>query len=197
MPDPPLAEPSDSSSLSRASLSVRYATLLDPLIPLGIRSTRGTREYNEDRFRAVTLELPDAQREGSPLKEANRAYFGIFDGLTANLHKKIESARAPDLPATFSDLRNLGGYFLRFPVPPVLTPLLEALKSGSTDIDLTLEQRLTLAFLRADVDCIRSMEPGVVDGSTASIVIVEPKDGTPFWESGQIDLVVGHVGDTR
>ncbi|RUP50544.1 hypothetical protein BC936DRAFT_138664 [Jimgerdemannia flammicorona] len=41
------------------------------------------------------------------------------------------------------------------------------------------------------------MEPGVVDGSTASIVIVEPKDGTPFWESGQIDLVVGHVGDTR
>ncbi|RUS16752.1 phosphatase 2C-like domain-containing protein [Endogone sp. FLAS-F59071] len=176
---------------------------------VGVRSTRGTREYNEDRYRAVTLELPDAEYEGSPLKEANRAYFGMFDGhggshvadwLAANLHRRIESVTATDLPPTLSDLRDLGGYFRRFPAPPILAPLLETLRKESTmadKIELTLEQRLTLAYLRSDVDCMRSLQPGIIDGSTASVVIVEPKDGSPFWESDLLEVVVGHAGDSR
>ncbi|KAG9290370.1 hypothetical protein G9A89_007101 [Geosiphon pyriformis] len=60
---------------------------------------------------------------------------------------------------------------------------------------LTLEQRLTLAFLKTDYELIGSLGQSV--GSTASVAIVKALDRYPFWSSHELDLTVAHVGDTR
>ncbi|KAF9957593.1 hypothetical protein BGZ72_001632 [Mortierella alpina] len=58
---------------------------------------------------------------------------------------------------------------------------------------MTLEQRLCLSFLKCDTDLIREKYR---DGSTASVVIVQSKGA--FWETQEdLDLILGHVGDTR
>lgn len=46
----------------------------------GITSSRGTRNHNEDRYRAVTLELLTSSHMQAMRRDANRAYFGVFDG---------------------------------------------------------------------------------------------------------------------
>lgn len=46
----------------------------------GITSSRGTRNHNEDRYRAVTLELLASSHMQAMRRDANRAYFGVFDG---------------------------------------------------------------------------------------------------------------------
>ena len=67
--------------------------------------------------------------------------------------------------------------------------------------DLTLDQRLLLAFLDADVECLEMLRDDGPDeyheGSTGSIAIIEPHDKKPFWDSECYDIVIGHVGDTR
>ena len=67
--------------------------------------------------------------------------------------------------------------------------------------DLTLDQRLLLAFLDADVECLEMLRDDGPDeyheGSTGSIAIIEPHDKKPFWDSERYDIVIGHVGDTR
>jgi protein phosphatase PTC6 len=69
--------------------------------------------------------------------------------------------------------------------------------------DLTIEQRLTIAFLYADMACLKKVR-GVHDdshedneGSTGSIAIIEPLDKKSFWESEEYNIIIGHVGDTR
>jgi protein phosphatase PTC6 len=75
---------------------------------------------------------------------------------------------------------------------------------GNRDLVLTLEQRLNISFLKADVICTEKEQlaaghdrKSVQSGSTGSIAIVQSKDTKPFWESEQYDIVVAHVGDTR
>lgn len=69
--------------------------------------------------------------------------------------------------------------------------------------DLTIEQRLTLAFLDADTTILQKLKGEMDDshedneGSTGSIAILEPKDKQPFWASDEYDILIGHVGDTR
>jgi len=69
--------------------------------------------------------------------------------------------------------------------------------------DLTVEQRLTLAFLSADTSCLKQLRGGFDDahedneGSTGSIAIFEPIDKRSFWESDEYDIIIGHVGDPR
>ncbi|CAG8434128.1 4736_t:CDS:2 [Ambispora gerdemannii] len=65
--------------------------------------------------------------------------------------------------------------------------------SGSSS--LTLEQRLTLAFLKIDYELIGSIGQAV--GSTASVAIVKSLDRFPFWSTKELDITVAHVGDTR
>ncbi|CAO3596967.1 unnamed protein product [Absidia cylindrospora] len=74
---------------------------------IGVRSSRGTRAENEDWYRCVTLQLPDGDASRVMTREANRAYFGIFDGhggpivsdwLATRLHEKIETVSLDDLP---------------------------------------------------------------------------------------------------
>ncbi|CAI2176324.1 13636_t:CDS:2 [Funneliformis geosporum] len=118
---------------------------------VGIRTTRGTREYNEDRYQAMVLELSDNKTKrddvivNQPIlddknieneelegKFGQICYFALFDGhggaqcadhLTANLHKQIESVEASDADGIVTEFRNIGGYFRRFK-PPVLETLL-------------------------------------------------------------------------
>lgn len=47
---------------------------------IGICSQRGTRKTNEDRYSAVSLELPQGNNLLNMNKNADRAYVGVFDG---------------------------------------------------------------------------------------------------------------------
>ncbi|KAI8138430.1 phosphatase 2C-like domain-containing protein [Fennellomyces sp. T-0311] len=180
---------------------------------LGVLSSRGTRDYNEDRCKSVTLELPQGNHLRTMKREANRAYFGVFDGhggplvsewLADQLHQKIESVTLDDFSRILSTLRSYRGYFRRFKIPPVLSGCVDeqgVRKPNVSNNDLSLEQRLTLAFLDADVECLDLLRDdgpdGYHEGSTGSVAIIEPQDEKAFWESEHYDIVVGHVGDTR
>ncbi|CAG8508958.1 4731_t:CDS:2 [Paraglomus occultum] len=112
---------------------------------VGIRTTRGTREYNEDRFQILVLDLAvsdgkqavaDKTTDESAYVQDTRktdqsCYFAVFDGhggancadyLTGNLHKRIEDVKASDVDDVILQFRNIGGYFHRFN-PRILTSL--------------------------------------------------------------------------
>ncbi|KAF7727721.1 hypothetical protein EC973_007179 [Apophysomyces ossiformis] len=182
---------------------------------VGITSSRGTRAQNEDNYSSVTLEIPAGTRARAMKREANRAYFGIFDGhggpvvsewLANNLHQRIESMTLDDFPRILSKLRSYGGYFRRFKIPRVLADSVDeggqCLEHISSS-DLSLEQRLMLGFLDADTECLQHLRSEAAnvheahEGSTGSVAIIEPQDDKPFWESEHYDIVIGHVGDTR
>lgn len=124
--------------------------------------------------------------------------------LSERLHERIESITLDALPRLLSSLRGYGGYFRRFRIPAILRDHVndngELLPNVSSS-DLSLDQRLTLAFLEADVECLDLLRDdgpeGYHEGSTGSVAIIEPRDDKAFWESQQYDVVVGHVGDTR
>ncbi|CAO3690817.1 unnamed protein product [Rhizopus microsporus] len=182
---------------------------------LGIYTSRGTRLANEDNYSAVSLELANTPQLLHMTKEANRAYFGIFDGhggpvvsewLAHRLHDRIEFVTLNDFAKVLTFLRAYRGYFRRFPIPKVLETLVDndgRPKEGVDIHDLTLEQRLTLAFLEADMQCLKQLRGEFDDshedheGSTGSIAVIEPRDKKAFWESEEYDIVIGHVGDTR
>ncbi|KAG2233831.1 hypothetical protein INT48_005277 [Thamnidium elegans] len=146
---------------------------------VGTCSSRGSRPSNEDQFSTVSLDIPATPHVHTMNKEAERAYVGIFDGYR--------------------------GYFKRFPIPSVLKECVDSEGRPNPDIDihdLTMEQRITIGFLYADMVCLKQSS-GLLDahlddeGSTGSIAIVEPHDKKAFWESEAYDIIVGHVGDTR
>ncbi|CAG8473032.1 11707_t:CDS:2, partial [Ambispora leptoticha] len=226
---------------------------------VGISSSRGTREHNEDRYRAVVLDFEEKGEERNINKfpvvnetsipvdefqlEEGKAgqicYFAIFDGhggslcadyLTENLHNHVEKVNALDADGIVSSWRSVGGF-----KPKTLIPLLSpelvnnsryrspethdnsnsnlsvTRNFSSTSLsetqplptkssipptpNLTLEQRLTLAFLKIDYELIGSIGQAV--GSTASVAIVKSLDRFPFWSTKELDITVAHVGDTR
>ncbi|KAI7900429.1 phosphatase 2C-like domain-containing protein [Cokeromyces recurvatus] len=183
---------------------------------MGVSTSRGTRASNEDKYSAVTLELPESKSLLTMDKEANRAYFGIFDGhggsvvsewLAEHLHERIENMNLDNFQHTLAFLRTYQGYFKRFPIPHVIKDLVDQRQGrpipGTNMYDLSIEQRLTMAFLEADA-CVLKQLKGELDdsheaneGSTGSVAIIEPLDKCPFWESDEYDIIVGHVGDTR
>ncbi|KAL0139392.1 phosphatase 2C-like domain-containing protein [Mucor lusitanicus] len=182
---------------------------------VGICTTRGTRTSNEDHYSAVSLELPPCKSLLEMNKDADRAYFGIFDGhggsvvsewLSKHLHERIENISLDDFHDTLAYLRSYRGYFKRFPIPSLIRDFVDDQgnpKPGVDVNDLTVEQRLTLAFLSADTACLKQLRGGFDDahedneGSTGSIAIFEPVDKRSFWESDEYDIIIGHVGDTR
>ncbi|KAI8982203.1 phosphatase 2C-like domain-containing protein [Mycotypha africana] len=186
---------------------------------LGVCSSRGTRPTNEDHYCAASLELTDSERLLKMDKYAERAYFGIFDGhggpvvsewLVKHLHEYIENVTLDDYHKSLEFLQTYRGYFRRFPVPSVLkddvSSNIETKQKGKDaklKTNLSLEQRLTLAFLKADVDVLQQLRSSLQDahqdheGSTGSVAILEPRDKKPFWDSDVYDIIIGHVGDTR
>ncbi|RIB06842.1 phosphatase 2C-like domain-containing protein [Gigaspora rosea] len=191
----------------------------------GTRTSRGNRESNEDRYQALVLEFnktnnkfndnvkqvhldkkfseTNGQKEG---KDGQICYFALFDGhggsqcadyLIDNLHKRIEDIQASNADDIISQWRKAGGYFRRF-MPPTLEPSPSPtypVSNESTKSELTLEQRLTLSFLKTDLELIDSI--GRSTGSTASIALVKTLDGQTFWSSKELEITVAHVGDTR
>ncbi|GAA5809850.1 hypothetical protein MFLAVUS_003265 [Mucor flavus] len=181
---------------------------------VGSCSSRGTRSSNEDQFATVSLDIPASPHVHTMNKEAERAYVGIFDGhggpvvsewLSHKLHETIENITLADFQETLVYLRSYRGYFKRFPIPTVLKELVDSEGKPKPDMDihdLSVEQRITIGFLYADMVCLKQSS-GLLDahlddeGSTGSIAIVEPHDKKAFWESEAYDIIVGHVGDTR
>ncbi|CAG8841025.1 22955_t:CDS:2, partial [Racocetra persica] len=60
------------------------------------------------------------------------------------------------------------------PPPSPTSQLTHPVSDGSTKFELTLEQRLTLAFLKTDLELMNSISPSF--GSTASIALVKTLD---------------------
>lgn len=127
-----------------------------------------------------------------------------YHRLADHLHQRLESITVDAFPPILGALRKHGGYFKRLKVPPPLSEIVDS-QGHSTGVreanDLTLEERLELAFLQADVECLDILRDDGPDtyheGSTGSVAIIEPHDDRPFWDSEHYDIVVGHVGDTR
>lgn len=129
----------------------------------------------------------------------------VSEWLSRKLHETIENITLADFQETLVYLRSYRGYFKRFPIPAVLKDLVDSEGKPKPDMDiddLSVEQRITIGFLYADMVCLKQSS-GLLDahlddeGSTGSIAIVEPHDKKAFWESEAYDIIVGHVGDTR
>ncbi|KND03937.1 uncharacterized protein SPPG_01387 [Spizellomyces punctatus DAOM BR117] len=154
---------------------------------VGVVSVRGDRETNEDRATCEVLRvnLPDDDESGTDLY-----WFAVFDGhggtscsshIHQHLHRYFESVRSKDLSPT---LTALSKYFER----PISRP------AEDWSDPLTLEQRMYLSFLKAEVDFFQSNRDVDTVGSTASVVVVKIIElGGP----STLDVVVGHVGDSR
>lgn len=165
---------------------------------LGLYTSRGERPTNEDRYQVGTLN-----------KLANRLdtnktifYFAMIDGhggsdcaefLKGHLHDHIEGMKSREVAKMLTAWRKeIGGYFQRFK-PSVLQNYIGGLDPDNTD-QLSLEARLTAAFLNADLDYLRQDRPS---GAVASIALIQSHDELPFWDSTRYTITSAHVGDTR
>lgn len=126
--------------------------------------------------------------------------------MAEKLHDRIETITLADFHECLEFLREYRGYFRRFPIPTLIKKLVteDGTPKDGVDInDLSIEQRLTIAFLYEDMVCLKQLRSGFDDshedheGSTGSVAIIEPKDKKSFWESEEYDIIIGHVGDTR
>ncbi|KAJ2779205.1 Protein phosphatase 2C 6 [Coemansia javaensis] len=172
---------------------------------VGQASSRGTRGCNQDRAEFAPLRIPGlaAARRGEG--GAQIMYLGVYDGhggdscseyLARLLHRYIETATAGDLQPTLDGMRQYGGDWAQY-TPAALRSLEAAAQRGEAARALTVDERLTLAFVRADNDA-RSMRWSDGQGSTACVALLWDADGLPFWaRDGRTNLVVASVGDCR
>ncbi|KAK1925770.1 phosphatase 2C-like domain-containing protein [Papiliotrema laurentii] len=194
---------------------------------VGVYASRGSRLYQEDATSVHTLKLKpseiqlsldtakypwDPSKAGSTCMASQVAFFGIYDGhggkevstyLKDNLPGLIESVDSNGIDDLVKWTRNThGGYYKRwrggglqrwtqYATGPTPEP-------GS---EMTLEERLTLAFLEADRDVLTGefAKKAQRCGSTASVVLLHSLDepAEPYWSSKRLNLTVGHCGDTR
>ncbi|CCG83721.1 protein of unknown function [Taphrina deformans PYCC 5710] len=165
---------------------------------LGVFSSRGDRPTNEDRYQVGTLNrLANRLDSNSTI-----FYFAMIDGhggsecaeyLREELHDHIESMKSREVAKMLTAWRKeIGGYFQRFR-PTVLQDYVGGLDPDNTD-QLSLEARLTAAFLNADLEYLRLGRPS---GAVASIALIQSHDHRPFWESSSFTITSAHVGDTR
>ena len=150
----------------------------------------------------------------SDIEEHQPFYFAIIDGyhitstesslivrhggnacaeyVVNNLHNYVEDALPSETKATLDAWRtDIGGYFRRFH-PHVLDELLE----NPDAKDMTLEQRLTLGFLQADLAFLKK-NPGDDSGACVSVAMIISNDKLPFWDSRNAEIHIAHVGDTK
>ncbi|WWC88658.1 uncharacterized protein L201_003571 [Kwoniella dendrophila CBS 6074] len=173
---------------------------------IGVYSSRGSREYQEDAATVGSLQLPpkelqsslkrlkmpyewDPSSSGSDFLAGQVAAFGIFDGhggkevstyLKENLFKQIETVKSSDI----SDLvdwtkEKHAGYFKRWRGGAV-SRWTKFASSGNRPAEgevMTLEERLNAAFLQTDRLILDKEEKGKRCGSTASVVLLHSLDG--------------------
>lgn len=165
---------------------------------LGVFSSRGDRPTNEDRYQVGVLNKLARRLDSN----STIFYFAMIDGhggsecaeyLKTTLHDSIESMKSREVAKMLTAWRKeIGGYFARFR-PTVLKNYIGGLDPDNTD-QLSLEARLTAAFLDSDLQYLRTEQPS---GAVASIAVVQSHDDKPFWESSSYTITSAHVGDTR
>ncbi|KAL1413157.1 Protein phosphatase 2C 6 [Vanrija albida] len=204
--------------------SIYKVPLSSPKI-VGVYSSRGQRAYQEDATSVHALEIAVAELQASlpskagkwdPAKAGGEAlakqvgFFGIFDGhggrsVSSFLHSRlaeiIETCTPADIPAVVEETVELGGYFRRWRGGALQRYTKWAMSEPvAASEPMTLEERLTLAFLKADQMLRKEIEGGAEHtGSTASVVLLHSLDepAQPHWAAKKIHLTVAQVGDTR
>lgn len=112
------------------------------------------------------------------------------------LHSHIEDATVGDISLVLSTMRQYGKDWSRY-TPSALGGLEEAVHRCQTPSFLSIDERITMAFLKADRD-IRNMRWSDGQGSTACTVLLWDTEGLPFWShDSQLHLVVSSVGDSK
>ncbi|KAJ2627028.1 Protein phosphatase 2C 6, partial [Coemansia sp. RSA 1694] len=172
---------------------------------VGQTSSRGTRGYNQDRAEFRPLRIPGMVADRKDKSSAQLMYLGVYDGhggdacaeyLKQVLHTHIEEAAVGDLAVVLDTMRQFGKDWHGY-TPPALRALEEAVLRGEVPSFLTIDERITLAFLKAD-SSIRNMRWSDGQGSTACTVLLWDAEGLPFWShDSQLSIVVSNVGDSR
>ncbi|XAO27625.1 hypothetical protein I312_106483 [Cryptococcus bacillisporus CA1280] len=170
----------------------------------------------------------DPSTAGSQFLAQQVAYFGIFDGhggrqvsqyLSKSLHALIEQVDPTSIrPIVEWTKEKHGGYFKRWRGGALQrwTQWADgevgegdgagkevgwggAKGRGEGKMLMTLEERLTLAFLQADREILTSIEHSDRCGSTASVALLHSLDSPsqPYWAAKKLALTIAHCGDTR
>ncbi|WVW84884.1 hypothetical protein I302_106919 [Kwoniella bestiolae CBS 10118] len=195
---------------------------------IGVYSSRGSRPYQEDTAVVGSLQLPPSELQntlakletpcewdpasaGSDFLAGQVAAFGIFDGhggkevstyLRENLFNQIESISKSDIPDLVQWTKEKhAGYFKRWRggVLSRYTKFAANGQKAGEGEEMTLEERLTTAFLSADKQVLEGIEKSKRCGSTASVVLLQSLDepAQPYWAAKKLSLTVAHCGDTR
>lgn len=176
---------------------------------LGAISSRGDRRENEDRFKVGLMNKLSETEEHQPF------YFAIIDGyalfpllstilksrhggqkcadfVVNKLHTYVEDVIPGETKTILDTWRtDIGGYFRRFH-PAILDEFLD--KPDATE--MTLDQRLTLGFLQADLAFLKE-NPDDESGACVSVAMIISNDQLPFWDSRNAEIHIAHVGDTK
>ncbi|ODQ55328.1 protein serine/threonine phosphatase 2C [Saitoella complicata NRRL Y-17804] len=197
---------------------------------LGVATSRGNRLENEDRSQVGILEMPRGRRRGAWLGDI--FYFSVVDGhgghgcadfIRNTLHSYIERADPSQISDLLQNYRDRGGYFRRFEpkslvdlqrrldaankqsyVELSLQRMLARFGRGNGGVQMSMEERLELAFLKADqvfmngATLQNAERKRDLSGAVASCALVTSSDpDQPFWTANHAELHIAHVGDTR
>ncbi|KAI9501656.1 phosphatase 2C-like domain-containing protein, partial [Coemansia spiralis] len=172
---------------------------------VGQTSSRGTREYNQDRAEFRPLRIPGMVSDRKDKSSAQLMYMGVYDGhggescaeyLEQILHHYIETVSISAIPDVLATMRQYGKDWSEY-TPSALCALEDSILKHQIPSFLTIDERITLAFLKADND-IRNLRWSDNQGSTACTVLLWDSEGLPFWSHySQLNLVVSNVGDSK
>ncbi|OLY81233.1 Protein phosphatase 2C-like protein [Smittium mucronatum] len=185
--------------------TVRVDTRKSPQL-IGVKSSRGVRPYNQDRSIFRPIRIPGMVADRRDKGSAQAMFFSVFDGhggeecsqfLLDNLHKEISSVRNQDLFSIVDGYRHLGERWANY-VPETLKNMVDSYsKEKILHSFLTLEERLTLAFIKTDL-MTSHFDWSPKTGSTACSVVVWDSEGLPFWsKDSTVQLTVANCGDSR
>ncbi|KAJ2706765.1 Protein phosphatase 2C 6 [Coemansia sp. IMI 203386] len=172
---------------------------------VGLTSSRGTRGYNQDRAEFRPLRIPGMVADRRDKSSAQVMYLGVYDGhggdscaeyLKQVLASHIETATVDELQPVLSMMHQYGKDWSDY-TPAALERLEAAVQRREVPSFLTLNERLTLAFLSADSD-VRNLRWSDGQGSTACSVLLWDSEGLPFWSrESQLHMSVASVGDSK
>ncbi|KAJ1813910.1 Protein phosphatase 2C 6, partial [Coemansia sp. RSA 2599] len=172
---------------------------------VGMTSSRGTRGYNQDRAEFRPLRIPGMVADRRDKSSAQVMYLGVYDGhggdscaeyLKQVLTSHIETATVDELQAVLSMMHQYGKDWSDY-TPAALERLEAAVQRREVPTFLTIDERLTLAFLSAD-SAVRNLRWSDGQGSTACSVLLWDAEGLPFWSrESQLHMSVASVGDSK
>ncbi|PVU94040.1 hypothetical protein BB561_002834 [Smittium simulii] len=173
---------------------------------IGTISTRGVREINQDKVNFRPLRIPGMIVERKDKNSAQVMGFSIFDGhggtncsqyLNDHLLTEIENITPQCLVDVISTYRKFGPLWSEY-TPESLSRMLSFLeKELGLQSYLTLEERITLAYLKLDL-MIGQFHWSEKQGSTACSVLIWDTEGLPFWaKDSNIQIMVANCGDTK